>query len=149
MIGGAAHFGAARQLGGTMGVRALPITLLYAGILGVFLALISIRITMYRAKYKINFGDGGKEEVQRAIRVQGNFVEYVPLALILIGLLEMNGVPAWSIHGLGVVLVVARLLHAYSLYAGAMPPRVVGTSGTWAVLVVAGLWSVARSLGVA
>ena len=132
-----------------MRVLALPITLLYAGILGVLLVALSVRVTALRGKHKVNLGDGGNEELQRAIRVQGNFVEYVPLALILIGLLEMNGAPAWAVHAFGIVLAVARLSHAYSLYAASMPPRIVGTSGTWAVLAVAGLWAVARSLGLA
>ncbi|MGB0751287.1 MAG: MAPEG family protein, partial [Gammaproteobacteria bacterium] len=62
------------------------ITALYAGILGVIMVLLSLRvIVVARARAHIPYGDGGKDELTPVVRAQGNFAEYVPLALLLIG----------------------------------------------------------------
>jgi len=61
-----------------------PITALYAGVLGILLVVISARVSVLRGKFKVMFGDGGQDALMRAIRAQGNFTEYVPLALLLI-----------------------------------------------------------------
>lgn len=53
----------------------------------------------------------------RAIRAQANFSEYVPLALILIGLAEFHGLPWWVIMYSGLALVIGRILHGLSLNA--------------------------------
>ena len=60
------------------------IVLLYAALLGLILVYLSYRVVSYRVKYKVGIGDGGNTKLARAIRVQGNFVEYVPIALLLI-----------------------------------------------------------------
>src|SRR5262249_14968592 len=44
-----------------------------------------------------------------------NFAEHTPLALLLIGLVEAFGYPALAVNGLGVVLLLARLLSAFGL----------------------------------
>src|SRR5256885_16360168 len=78
----------------------IPITALYAGVLGILLVVISARVSVLRAKFKVMFGDGGKEPLMRAIRAQGNFTEYVPLALLLIGMVEWAGTKPWVVHSL-------------------------------------------------
>ena len=65
------------------------IVLLYAALLGLILIYLSYRVVSYRVKYKIGIGDGGNTKLARAIRVQGNFVEYVPVALLLIFFVEL------------------------------------------------------------
>ena len=54
-----------------------------------------------RAATGISIGDGGNIEVVAAMRRHVNLIEFVPLSLILIGLLEMNGVAPTVIHGRG------------------------------------------------
>lgn len=63
----------------------------------------------------ISLGDGGDDDMLRRIRGHANFSEYVPLCLILIGILEYLGGAFWVIHSLGAVLLIARLLHGYAL----------------------------------
>lgn len=77
----------------------------------------------------------------KAIRAHGNFIEYVPLAVITIGLTEMAGGPKWLLHGMGLVLLVARVLHAQGMYQtlGRSFGRLAGTSLTWIVLAVGGV----------
>jgi uncharacterized membrane protein YecN with MAPEG domain len=60
-----------------------------------------------RGKTGISVGDGGNIELLLAMRRHANFIEVVPLALIIIALSEMNGAPGWAIHAMGAVLTVA------------------------------------------
>lgn len=117
----------------------IPITTIFAGLLALMLVGVSIRVTVLRARKKIEFFDGGDKELGRAIRVQGNFVEYVPLALMLLGMIEWMGTKPWVVYVLGVALVVARIVHAWGLYSSVFNARVVGTSLNWLVLAVGGL----------
>ncbi len=115
------------------------ITPLYAGLCGILLLALSSRVVNARRTHKVSLGDGGVPELQRTIRVQANFTEYVPLTLILILLVEMNGNSATTVHGLGIALVVSRVLHAAGLSAseGISTARFVGTLGTWLTLAIA------------
>jgi uncharacterized protein len=117
----------------------IPITTIFTGLLALMLVGVSIRVTVLRARKKIEFFDGGDKELGRAIRVQGNFVEYVPMALMLLGMLEWMGTKPWIVYALGVALVVARVIHAWGLYSSVFNARVVGTSLNWLVLAVGGL----------
>ena len=65
----------------------------------------------------ISIGDGGNREMLLAMRKHANFVEVVPLCLVLIGILELNGVTPYAVHGLGGGLLVFRIVHAVSLKA--------------------------------
>ena len=117
----------------------IPITAVFAGLLALMLVGVSIRVTVLRAKKKINFFDGGDPEMGRAVRVQGNFIEYVPMALALMGLVEWIGVGPWVVYGLGITLLVGRLAHAWGLYSNVFQGRVIGTTITWIVLATGGL----------
>ena len=119
----------------------MPITMLYAGALALVLLMLSIRVIQARGQTKVYMGDGGNELMLRRMRGQANFVEYVPMALILIALLEYRGAAPWLLHALGATLLVARLLHGYTFaFAKHFPPgRFGGAVLTQAVLAVAGL----------
>jgi len=118
---------------------AIPITAVFTALLALMLVAISIRITVLRAGKKINLLDGGDEQLRRAIRVQGNFIEYVPIALILLALIEWSGAKAWLVYGFGAALLVARIVHAFGLYSGVFPARVIGTSATWIIVAAEAL----------
>ncbi len=124
----------------------VAITGLYAGILGLLLIVLSFRIVQRRMKFKIGVGTGNNPELERAVRVHGNFIEYVPFVLLLIGILESGGAPAWAVHAAGITLVVARLLHAVGLTtsAGRTPGRFIGTLATWLLIAVLGISNIAR-----
>jgi len=116
----------------------LPVTALYAGLLGLGFVWLATRVVKARRVYRVAIGDGQHRLVQRAIRAHGNFAEYVPLALLLMALCESNGLPAWALHVLGVVLLAGRVVHAYGI---AQEPevfrwRVLGTSLTFTMLLV-------------
>ena len=76
--------------------------------------------------------------LQRKVRAFGNFMEYVPLALLLIILLESSGSPAWLLWLLGVVLTLARIAHAWGVIRiyGPSPFRAIGFFLTWLVYLL-------------
>ena len=117
-----------------MNLIPIPITAIFAALLALMLVGISVRITALRAKKKISFSDGGDAELGAAIRVQGNFIEYVPLALALMGVIEWTGAAPGLVYAFGAVLLVARITHAFGLYSGVFKARVIGTSTTWLLL---------------
>lgn len=125
------------------------ITLLYTAVLVLILILLSLRVVMLRRRFGVGLGTGNEAELGRAIRTQGNFCEYVPMALILMALLEGTGVlPAILLHGLGVALVAGRLAHGFfglNRSGGISGGRFYGTALTWLVLfagAVVGLYLV-------
>ena len=112
---------------------------LYAGLCGLLFIWLSWKVIVERRRSKVGLGDGGDPDLQRAIRVHANFIEYTPFALVLLALVDVVSGPDWVVHGAGIALVVARLLHAQGLgsTAGYSRGRYFGTLGTW--VVIAGL----------
>lgn len=115
-----------------------PITALWAAILGLLSLALAARVVQGRVSENVIFGDGSSVVMQQRIRVHANFTEYVPIALVLLLLLELNTGSALLINLLGGSLVVARLLHAFGLSTntGTTPGRFVGTILTWLVILV-------------
>ncbi len=87
----------------------------YAGLLGLLFIFLTLRIVRMRWKYKVGIGDGGEHVLAKAIRVHSNFIEYVPLALLLLYLVEMQQTSIVLMHALGAALFIARVLHAFGL----------------------------------
>jgi hypothetical protein len=92
----------------------LPITALFAALLtGLYLAL-CFRVIGQRRAHRIALGTG-HPALERAYRAQANFAEYVPLGLILLGLLEGLGAPGALVVALGLALAAGRGLHAFGI----------------------------------
>ena len=114
---------------------------LYFGLFGFLMLALKMNVARVRVKEKVMFGDGANEAMQRAIRVQGNAVEDVPIVLIGIAGLAALAAPVVLIHALGGSFLVARILHAIGLggTSGSSFGRMVGTLVTLIVkLVTAG-----------
>ena len=107
------------------------------------LVALSWRIMHMRGKLEVMAGDGGEKDLNVAVRIQGNFIEYVPMALLLIIICEMEGYPQASIHGLCWALIVARLAHVHGMIqkGAAGKGRRFGAMLTFIVIVVASLMS--------
>jgi len=116
----------------------------YAFVLAILYVVLAIRTIKARMRANAALGDSGDPALRRAIRAHGNFGEYVPFAIVLIALAELNGSPAWSIHVLGSVLIIGRLLHAYGIMQEPenLAFRKFGTIATFIVLIGAGLHAV-------
>ncbi len=117
------------------------ITGIYAALLGLLFVILSIRTIKSRRRNNIALGYGDAPDLVRTARVHANFAEYVPLALLLLYFLELSPAPGGLMHGLGIVLLISRIVHAYgvSQIDEDYRFRVAGMSGTFAVIVVASL----------
>ena len=93
----------------------MAVTPIYAGLLALVYFALSYRIILMRGPGMPSLGDGGNPVLLRRIRAHGNFAEYVPFILLMIGLLELGKFPSQYLHALGITLLVARLLHGYAL----------------------------------
>ena len=107
----------------------MVVTPLYVALLALWLLVLSARVIRERQAARVSLGDGGNRRLQRAIRGHANFVEYVPLALLMLAILEMARFSIYLIHLLGIALLLGRLLHGYAL-AFTMEFRFGRTSGT-------------------
>jgi hypothetical protein len=112
----------------------VAITALYAGLLGLLAVLLANHVLYVRLRAAVQ----PKWKPDAALRVQANFVENVPLALVLLLALELQGASAGALHAFGAGLVVCRLLHAFGLgtYEGANYPRLIGAQGTFLLLSI-------------
>lgn len=115
---------------------------LYVALAAILVVLLSARVVLRRASAKVGLGDGDDRELRKRIRAQANAIEYLPLALLLLGSLEWDQTDPSILHACGITLIVARILHAIGLSrtGGTSPERFLGTAATWSVmLVMAGL----------
>lgn len=128
----------------------LLVTSIIAAVLTAIFIRLSFAVIGLRKKNKVGLGSGGHEDLERAIRAHGNFAEYVPLGIILIACLELNGAPWWLVALPGITLIIGRLIHAKGI--NVPPPdfskRILGMKFTFVTLmalIVLNLgWSLAR-----
>ena len=113
------------------------ITLLFAALHILLMLYLAYRVVGHRRASKIGLGTGDDHHLERKMRVHGNFVEYVPMALLMLALLEISGLAAVWLWTLGGALLFARLLHASGLSkkSGYSKGRFYGTLLTWIVLL--------------
>jgi uncharacterized membrane protein YecN with MAPEG domain len=131
----------------------LLVTSIIASVLTIIFIKLSFSVIGLRRKNKVGLGSGGHEDLERAIRAQGNFAEYVPFGIILTACLELNGAPWWLVALPGITLIIGRLIHAVGI--NVPPPdfskRILGmmlTFGTLITLVILNLgWSLYKQLG--
>jgi len=115
----------------------LPITAIAASLLGFLYFKLSWNVIGFRRKYKVSVGDGGEENLLRAIRIQANLVEYAPIALILLACLELNNAPWYLVALFAIVFVAGRILHPMGMKEATSPfkPRVRGMQLTLVSIV--------------
>ncbi|MFC7051362.1 MAPEG family protein [Hansschlegelia quercus] len=99
------------------------ITAAYASILALFYVGLAGWVIAGRVGHDTLFGDGGDQGLSKRIRSHGNFQEYVPFALIVVALYEASGGSHALVHGLLVVLLIARALHPIGMFAPVNSPR--------------------------
>ena len=88
---------------------------LYAALLTLLFVALSIRTLRLRRRLRIGLGDAGNTQMLRAMRVHSNFAEYVPLALLMVYLVEAQGAHRVLVHALGLCLLIGRLSHAFGV----------------------------------
>ena len=131
----------------------LPITLFYAAILTIFALVLSFGAGSFRGKTGLSvlFGEPPNMELAEKVRRHQNFLEYVPMLLIVMGAIELNGGSSTFLHVVGALLIVVRVAHAVGLKHDNMghPGRMVGAGGTALLTLVTaayGLWIAAPAM---
>ena len=129
----------------------VPITGLYAALLTVVVLTLMVRVVRMRVRTGVSILHGDNMDLALAVRQHGNLIEAVPLALILMALVEANGASSVLLHANGIVLLVSRIAHPIGLTVERVehPMRAFGAVGTVLVtfvLAVAALWQAVSAI---
>ena len=116
------------------------ITLFVSSLLVLMKLVLGVRVSMYRNKINMPWGDNGDDQLIRRIRAHANHSEWVPATIIILGLVEMVGVHPIIVGVLGAIVVIARSLHAIGLMGNAESfNRAAGIAMNWIVLLLASI----------
>jgi uncharacterized membrane protein YecN with MAPEG domain len=121
-------------------------TAFYAGLLALVYLGLSGWVVASRVSGNVLLGDAGDDTMLRRVRVHANFSEYVPLVLILVGLLEAGGGAHGLVQGLLIALLVGRILHPIGMFAPPNSPRQFACRGGGILLTLAALGTAAIAL---
>lgn len=111
----------------------MRITGLYVAISLVLIVVLTFRVVLRRWKLRVGLGDGGDGELCQRIRAHGNAVEYLPMGLLALLVLEIQGATPFALHACGGTFVFARVVHAIGLSrkSGVSVGREIGMPLTW------------------
>jgi uncharacterized membrane protein YecN with MAPEG domain len=123
-------------------MQMLPITLTIAGAAALLNLWLSLRVSRMRMRHKVSIGAGGNERLETRMRAHANFIEYAPLFLILLGLIELaRGSETW-LWAVAIAFVLGRLLHAFGMDRPAPNAlRIGGMMLTYAPLLVLAVYA--------
>lgn len=123
----------------------LPITSCFAGLFALYFVRLAFNVIRLRQANQVALGAGGFSDLEGAIRAHGNFAEYVPLGLILLGLFELQGVYPVLVALLGGVFAVGRFIHAQALGQANLKLRVRGMMLTFGALIALAILNIGFS----
>lgn len=126
----------------------MSVTPIYGGLAALMFALLTFRVIQLRGVTKIGLGFEDNRGLQRAIRVHGNFAEYVPFVLLLMAFAEFQNVPIWRVHLIGILLMAGRVIHIVGVLRDPEPPRlrVAGIALTLTAVINAALANLVGAL---
>lgn len=110
------------------------ITGLYAALLAIIYIKLSFNIISLR--HKVSLGDGGVDELQSAIRIHGNFIEYTPFVLLMMLLLETQQINPYLLHAFGIAFLFSRVAHYVALGKTNFSIRKVAMATTYGVILI-------------
>lgn len=131
----------------------VPVSAVFAAVLGLLLIVLSLMVVRHRLRLKQGLGVSEDIDFQAAVRAHANLIEYAPAGLIMMTIAELNGVSATLIYWTGMAFVVGRLLHAFGMINGQGGPHMARMAGillTWLAIVVLALllfWNVFQVYG--
>lgn len=111
----------------------------YAALLALYYIYLSINVIKIRRAESISLGNGNHPALERANRAHGNFIEYVPISLILVFLLEYQGLASHYVHALGGLLFISRTLHGSAIITNNLKARQISMIVTFAIILVSAL----------
>ena len=101
-------------------------TALYASILAGLLCKLSLNVIKARRSNKVLYADGDCQELIIARTAQSNAVDYCPIAMILLLLLELNGGHYLLVNIIGIAFVTGRIIHAKGILSENLKGRILG-----------------------
>jgi len=119
----------------------MQVTPLFAALLGLLYIVLSFSVIRLRLGKQVSLGDGDHGELEKAIRVHGNFSEYVPFALLLMWFQESISLSSSLVFWLGCLLLLARIAHAIGINNPKkyIKLRQFGALGTFLVIIASSL----------
>lgn len=114
----------------------LPVTSIVAALAALSLVALSIAVSLRRKKVGVRLGFSEDPMLMRRIRAQGNFTEYVPLALIVLAIAEYRQAPPVVLWTIGGLLIAGRFLHFAGIMTATTPLSAPGMAGTYGALIV-------------
>jgi uncharacterized protein len=87
----------------------VPVTGLYAGLLGVIMLVLAASVSGSRMKLRSSIATNSTPQLLEAVGRHGHFIEWVPFTLVLMGIAEGNGLTRLNLHIIGILLVGARI----------------------------------------
>ncbi|MGB0570602.1 MAG: MAPEG family protein [Alphaproteobacteria bacterium] len=116
------------------------ITLFVSSLLVLMKLVLGLRVSLYRNKINVAWGDNGDDQLIRRIRAHANHSEWVPATVIILGLVEMVGVQPVIVGVLGAIVLISRSLHAIGLMGNAESfNRASGIAMNWIALLLASI----------
>ncbi len=115
------------------------ITSLYTVPLAILMFVLWLKVSKTRAAMGISIGNNGNTDLHEKIRRHGNFIEWVPMVLLMMMIAEMRGANGTVLHLAGVLLVVSRAVHPFGLRHDKPNHvlRIVGNTGSLLALITA------------
>lgn len=120
------------------------VTALYGSIIAILMLITAFSVVKLRRTRAVGLGDGGDAEIAQAMRVHANLTEYAPISLLLLLFLELNQAGTQILHVFGVILVLARAMHAwgFSNHKNYSHGRFFGTLLTWLNIIAMSMMNV-------
>lgn len=117
----------------------LEITSIYAMPLAVLMIVLWMNVTKTRASMGVSIGNNDDVGLHEKIRRHGNFIEWVPMVLLMMMIAEMRGGNAAALHVAGILLVIGRVVHPFGLRHDnpSHVLRIIGNTGSLFALIIA------------
>lgn len=120
--------------------------LMSSGLMALLLIALSFNVSLTRARTQRGYGNEPDPTawLTKAVRAQGNAAEYIPLFLVLILILEVEGSANWA-DWVYIATCATRYAHAAGMLMSSdlnkpHPVRVLGSAGTYVCgFILAGL----------
>ncbi len=110
-------------------------SVIYVSLSAFIIGWLSLNVIKQRRKHHISIGDGGVDDLKIAMAIQSNAVEYIPISLILILSLEYNNANIWLVHSLGVLFLLSRFIHPWSILTENLKWRVISMQITFYTII--------------
>lgn len=118
----------------------LPISLASAAAAALINLWLALRIAPFRGAKGVQVGHGDNPRLEARMRAQANFIEYTPIVLILIVLIEFaTGSPTW-LWVVAAAYMIGRILHPFGM-DGWRPGRGAGIGLTMLTMTGLGLYA--------